>query len=261
MINYNEINDFINKVFNYYNGKINIINKAVLDINWCNLLICDAGGYSRLPNIVVINPNVIIRYYGEYGDTRIKIAIIETIIHELYHTDQLINYTLYVSDANYNKFIEHACEVQTAIYIAGNIQEIYNIFGINVQLSNKAYNNCMTYWDQPGVIYQRRYYHDHIFMCIDDMCNLNIEAAPKIHQFITDSVLAKNDIIININNEIMPVCLNGESMHINKFNEIISKYICTGIHYVKHEVTYYKDPHKLIINIETEVLNLMCKKV
>lgn len=261
MINYNEINDFINKVFNYYNGRINPINKAILDINWCNLMMCDAGGYSRLPNIVVINPNVIIRYYGNNNDTNIKIAIIETIIHELYHTDQLINYTLYTSDMNYNKFIEHACEVQTAIYIAGHVQEVCNVFGIKTHISNKAYNNCMIYWDQPGVTYQRRYYYDHIFMCIDDLCNLNIETAPKIHQFITDNIQAKNDIIININNETIPVCLNGELMCIDKFNEIISKYICTGIHNVKHEVIYYKNPHELVINIETEILNLMCKKV
>lgn len=260
MINYNEINDFIIKVFNYYNGKINIINKAVLDINWANLYTCDAGGYSRLPNIVVINPNVIFRYYGS-SEVNVKIAIIEAIIHELYHTDQLINYRLYVSDINYNKFIEYACEVQTAIYIAGHIQEICNMFGINIRMSNMAYNNCMTYWDLPGVKYQRRYYHDHIFMCIDNICNFDKEIVSIIHEFIKYNIETKSDIIININNDKIYVCFNNKIMNIDEFNNAIIKYTCTGIHTVKHEFIYNKDLHELVINIKTEVLNLMCKKV
>lgn len=261
MINNNEINDFIIKVFNYYNGKINPINKATLDINWANLMGYNIGGYSRLPNIVIINPMVIIRFYNN-DEFIIKVSIIETIIHELYHSDQLINYVLYASDVNYNKFIEHACEVQTALYIMGHTQEIYNIFGINLNSNNiKDYNKYMAYWDLPGVRYQRRYYYDHIFMCIDDMCNIDKNVALKVHQFIMDNVKNRDNIIININNEQINVCLNGNLMLIDEFNIKMSKYVCTGVHTVNHEITYYKDTKEFILNIKTEVLNLMCKKV
>lgn len=261
MINYDEINDFIIKVFNYYNGKINVINKATLDINWANLMMCNAGGYSRLPNIVIVNPMVIYRFYN-YNEFIIKANIIETIIHELYHTDQLINYTLYISDVNYTRFIENACEIQTALYMIGHIQEIYNAFGIDLgQYDKIGYNKFMARYSLPGIRYQRRYYYDHIFMCIDDICNLDQQVASRIYNFIKDNVNTKNDIIININGERIDVCFNGNLMPIDEFNTIISKYVCTGVHGVKHEIKYYKDSSDMIINIETKILNLMCKKV
>lgn len=260
MINYEEINDFIIKVFNYFNGRINVVNKAVLDINWANLIMCRDGGYSRLPNIVVINPMVINRYYGDDSGFKVKACIIETIIHELYHTDQLINYALYMSDINYNKFIEHACEVQTAIYMAGHIQEICNVFGINGGMSF-VYDKCMAYWDLPGVHYQRRYYYDHLFMCIDDMYGMDKSTAQAIYEIIKDNVENKRDIIISINNERFNFCLNGALSDINQFNNFISKYVCTGLHTASFNISYYKDSKKLIIDLNTEVLNLMCKKV
>ena len=36
-ISRDKVNEFINRVFNFYNGKINMMNcPAVLDINWAN---------------------------------------------------------------------------------------------------------------------------------------------------------------------------------------------------------------------------------
>lgn len=261
MIDYNEINDFIIKVFNYYNGRINPINKATLDINWANQMASNVGGYSRLPNIVIINPMVIIRFYNN-DEFTIKIAIIETIIHELYHSDQILNYKLYASDINYNKFIEHSCEVQTILYVVGHLQEIYNTFGVDACLSSKKdYRKWLNYWDLPGTTYQRRYYYDHIFMCIDDMCSIDIEVVNDVYNFIKSNIENKNNIIININNERINVCLDGVIMPIDEFNKIIIKYVCTGLHNVKHEITYDMKTKEMIIDIETEILNVMCKKV
>ena len=257
--NYQEINDFIIKVFNYYNGKINVINKAVLDINWANLMGYNVGGCSRLPNIVTINPMVIMRF--RHSDTSVKICIIETIIHELYHTDQLINYPLYVSDINYNRSIEYSCENQTAIYIAGHMQEIHDVFGIRMKLrDNNAFRSYISRGNITILSYQRRYFAHHIFMCIDDMCHIEKSVAIKIYEYIQNNVDNKRNIILNINGERINVCFNNELITINKFNEIIFKYICTGIHGVKHKISYYKDTSELIIDIETKVLNLMCKK-
>ena len=255
-----ELNDFIIKVFNYYNGRINVINKAVLDINWCNLNMTSAAGYSRLPNIVTINPMVISRYYD--NDIAVKTCIIETIIHELYHTDQLINYNFYMSDVNYNRFIEHSCEVQTAIYITGHLKEVGEFLETPIYLSNRdGFNNRMKAYDLPGVKYQRRYFHDHIFMCVDNLCNLDKTVASKIYEFITDNIRYKNNITIVINNEPICVCLNGNIMDIEEFNNIIIKYFSTMLHTVKYDIVYNKDINDLNINIETEIINLMCKKV
>lgn len=260
MIDYNKINDFIIKVFNYYNGKINIINKAVLDINWANQMTSNIGGYSALPNIVKINPSVIIRFYND--EFYIKIHIIETIIHELYHTDQLINYVLYASDKNYNIFIENACEVQTTIYIINHLQEICDVFDFNsIKYDKNSHNKFMMIHDLPGVKYQRRYYYDHIFMCIDDMSNITKEVAIDVYQFIKDNINNRDDIIMIINNEEFDICVNKQLMPIEEFNNKLHKYICTGVHNASHKITYNRVTKKLVISMKTEILNLMCKKV
>lgn len=261
MINYNEINDFIIKVFNYYNGRINIINKAILDINWANQMTSNVGGFSRLPNIVIVNPMVIIRFYNNDIDA-IKIALIEVVIHELYHSDQILNYKLYASDANYNRFIEHSCEVQTILYVIGHLQEIYNVFGVDAYVSSKKdYDKWLRYWDIPGANYLRRYYYDHIFMCIDDMCSIDKKVASDVYEFIKGNVVNKNNIIININGEKINVCLDGVLMPIDGFNDRIRKYVCTGVHNVTHQFMYDRETKEIIADIETEILNLMCKKV
>lgn len=98
-------------------------------------------------------------------------------------------------------------------------------------------------------------------MCIDNICNFDKEIVSIIHEFIKYNIETKSDIIININNDKIYVCFNNKIMNIDEFNNAIIKYTCTGIHTVKHEFIYNKDLHELVINIKTEVLNLMCKKV
>ena len=259
MINYNEINDFIIKVFNYYNGRINVINKAILDINWCNLNMCNAGGFSRLPNIVIINPMVILRFH-EYNEYISKVQIIETIIHELYHTDQLINYNLYISDINFNRFIEHSCELETSIYIAGHRQEIYNIFGIDVNIDKNQYNKIINYWYYPGIEYRRRYFYDHVFMCIDNLCGLGADSGSNVYNLICLTIKDQCSVIININGELIPVYTNGIPMSIDDFNKTMIKYNCTGEYTPNFDIDI-DDNENLLISIKIHPMNLMCKKV
>ena len=260
MVDLNELNNFIIKVFNYYNGKINIINKAVLDINWANLINTNDAGYSKPPNLIIINPMVIVRFCN--GDeVSIKTNIIETIIHELYHTDQLINYKLYLSDNNYRVFIENACEIQTAIYISGHLKEISELLQMNIAFSNKAgFYKRMQYYDLPGIKYQRRYYHDHIFLCIHEICNFDKDIAEIIYDYIKNNVENRDNIIININNEVVNVCINNNLLPIEEFNKVFIKYICNGFYNTTHYATYSNN-NELIIIINIEVLNTMCKKV
>ena len=259
MIDYNEINDLIIKVFNYYNGKINVINKTVLDINWCNLMGNNHGGYSKLPNIVTINPMVIIRFYDN-DEHIIKVAIIETIIHELYHSDQIINYNLYHSDVNYNQYIEHACQLQTVIYMAGHSQEIYNLFGVDTSIDKNQYNEIINYWWYPGINYQRRYFNDHVFMCLDNLAGFGKENGNIIYDLINIAIEDEIDIIVNINDEIIPVYVNGDTIDINNFNNIISKFKCNGSYDAYYKIDSDENGN-LIIIIKMQVMNLMCKKI
>lgn len=258
MIDYNELNDFIIKVFNYYNGRINVINKAVLDINWANLMGSSFGGFSRLPNIVSINIMTITRFYDNIN--YIKFGIIETIIHELHHTDQLINYPLYMSDMNYNKFIEYACEVQTTIYIAGHIQEIHDVFGVNVSVNSNVYDRCMANWDLQGVKYQRRYYHDHIYMCIDEIINLNKEDGMKLYQKINNEINLKNSMYLSINDDTIKICSDNELIPIEQFNNFIINYMSTGFYY-DSTMEVFKNNSIMYIDIKTTTKEIMCKKI
>lgn len=252
------INSFIINVFNYYNGKINPINKAVLDINWADLTLCEDGGYSRPPNIIVINPLVISRYNENIID--LKISIISTIIHELYHTDQVINYQLYASNPNYNKYIEFSCEMETILYIAAHQIEINSTFGLDIYIDKMQYNKMISYWHQPGVRYQRRYYHEHIFMCIDNMCAFSKEVGADLHKAIINAINNDKTIILLINNTAIFISYKGDIMPIDEFNKLITPYQCTGIYNTDYEIKY-EGGGNILITLNITSKNLMCKKV
>ena len=96
-----EYTEYIKMIFNYYNGKINVINNsAYLDINWLEQPRCHAGGWSHTPDIVKINPAIIIAFNENDWDV-IKVCTLEVIIHELFHTDQLIHYNHMSVDLKY----------------------------------------------------------------------------------------------------------------------------------------------------------------
>lgn len=166
-INKEQINAFINYVFNYYNGKINICNSARLQINWLQLQNTNAGGYTRNPGIVIMNPNVILRYCN-YSLSRFKKWIIIIIIHELYHVDQYIDYKRLNIDPVYDSNIEAATEIISMTYIGNHKQEIFNVFGI--ELSNDANSYIEYMYDyQVGAPYIRKTIKDHIFLMINEL--------------------------------------------------------------------------------------------
>ena len=59
------VNEFIYKVFNYYNGRINIFNPAVLHIEWVRKMNSENGATTRNPNVITIFPRVIQRYFPD----------------------------------------------------------------------------------------------------------------------------------------------------------------------------------------------------
>lgn len=187
----NKINDFILRVFNFYNGRINICNRARLQIEWINNHTSVAGS-TKNPNVVIIYPLVI----EKYSDSEYKFyyIILETIIHELHHIDQVINYPLMVCDTNYLARIECAVEEQTAIYIANNKQEIFENFGINIDYINSTIlNNINKY---AGFSYNRRRYIDHLIIILREIDALS--SSKELCNYICNFNEYKR-IIININ--------------------------------------------------------------
>jgi hypothetical protein len=252
-----EINNYIIDVFNYYNGKINIFNKAILNINWANLTECIDAGYSKPPNIVVVNPLVTARFNNDIMD--LKISILRTIIHELYHTDQIIDYNLYSSDSNYNDYIEYSCELETILYIASHILEINDVFNLDMIYDRNKYAKIISNCHIPGVRYERKRYNDHVLACIDNICNFDKETKFMLQQDILNAFTNSKSIILEINDSIIFISFRGELMPINHFNELILPYECYDVYRTDYKVIYENGNLLIIINFISK--NIMCKKV
>ena len=164
------IETFIRKVFNYYNGRINVINyPAILHVEWANLYGKTIAGHSYLPNNVVIYPMIIARYY-QANTPQFYSHIIETVIHELYHMDQIIDYNLTRYSEQYVDQIERAVETQTALYMLQNQQEIAENFGIYIDEDDIRFLlSSAQYAYTSYVPYRRKRYQDQLISLISDV--------------------------------------------------------------------------------------------
>ena len=99
-LNYEEIKKLIEGLFNKYNGLVNICVPARLEISPIKTLNSNKAGDTAYPNTVIIYPTNIINYSSSTEELISYIA--ETVIHELYHIDQLIDTTKINSDYAYN---------------------------------------------------------------------------------------------------------------------------------------------------------------
>jgi hypothetical protein len=196
-----DLNEFCYGVFNYYNGKINKINyPAVLQIEWAELQGSTIAGASVNPNVVYLYPRVILRYVkSHFDDMRIKqnelmCMIIETIIHELYHVDQIIDYPKMVMDDQYKTEIEQATELQTMTYIANHAQEIYDNFGVGVRPMSGIMGDLIPKYHAE---YHRRKYVDHVIVILKELMNGNEESMIEfIERIVRENFEAYNGHII-----------------------------------------------------------------
>jgi len=142
---------FTKEVFEYYNGIINTISSKYMNLeitNYdCNInMNKNIFGYCK-PNTITINLSKLIRFFMcsydilyDYNSKLryiniIKINILYIIIHELYHSDQIIDVNKYTIDNEYKNYIENQCNLFTYNYISSNIKEIENKFNIRINLS------------------------------------------------------------------------------------------------------------------------------
>ena len=161
-----KVNDFITRVFNYYNGRINIFNLAVLQIEWSLRLDSTNGATARNPNIVTIFPLVTARYsddiYWFYHN------LIISIIHELFHTDQVVCYVR-MYEPEYCKAIESVVEMETYLYIANNQSELQREFGFVDRVPYMNYYPAIESTFETGRLYQRRDYRTHCIAILQDL--------------------------------------------------------------------------------------------
>lgn len=207
---FNELNDFIVDVFNYYNGKINMVNKAVLKIDWARRT--KELGISILPNIVTIYPRVAFNITSNIS--MLKINLLETIIHELYHTDQVIDYRLYAVDPVYKHNIETAVEVETATYIVQHRFEIARRFLVPTDNADiTEYNLTLQYM---YCNYYRRTWKHHIAMVISEF--IGSEYFNHLYNVLDRYADTNGTVEVEINNVCVKVVDNGVPIPLEVFN-------------------------------------------
>jgi len=163
-----EINDFINKVFNKFNGKINCVNKAILIIDWLQHNEHNNGAITRNPNVVTIYPLVIAR--NSISVETLKYQILICVIHELYHCDQDIDYIRSLTDKEYINGIESAVEFESNMFIAYNRNWLSKEFDIQIINDIKAtYGIIDQFRLDIGYGYHRKTYLTHIVSILQDM--------------------------------------------------------------------------------------------
>jgi len=251
-----EVNDFITEVFNTFNGIVNPINIAILDINWADLANTNAGGYSKTPNVVIINAAVLLRY-NDYDEQCVKSCIVETVIHELFHCDQIIDYRRYGSDADYTSYIEHSCQVMTYLFMSTNANFINKLLGF--EIDPEIYKNCLIYWQVPGVYYARRTYIDHVYMCLSQLSYFSGDELQVLYETLEESFCSPNSFTLVINGEYIWVKKDYTFMSIYDLNNILIKYSCTGTVFSDWKVETDGMDTTMYFNIKTN--NLMCKTV
>jgi len=220
-----EINEFINLVFNFYNGKINTFNRAVLNIDWSGQMDNDNAGTTSNPNLVYIFPAVILRHFPDMYWA--KYNLLTCIIHELHHVDQFINYTRMRTDYKYKEEIEAVVEMETYLYIANHQHEIENRFGIRDLVPRDQYYSLLSQQGfETGKLFHRRTYLSHMISIIYDLV---ITSPETLNRLINEFSLVFNHpdstILVKINNSIEFVLKNKlECMPISQLNDILTQY-------------------------------------
>ena len=197
-----EIDEYINNVFNYYNGRINVFNyPAKLCIEWGYRADMFLAGATSNPNKVYIYPEMIIEFCN-YNMDSIKYLLYATIIHELHHIDQFINYIKYANDSYYKNYIEGVVELYSTLYMASHRYETIQ-FGIYDIIEQSHVIDVALHQSQPhlGKIFNRKQYVDHFISMMHDIMydgNNNKEIKKFIKIFNNPETI----IHVNINNRI-----------------------------------------------------------
>lgn len=251
--NRNEIDAFIRNVFNYYNGRINLINPAKLQIEWLQCNNVNTAGVSLLPNIVEIYPNVMCRIVN--NEEQLKRWIVMVVIHELYHTDQIIDTTLLMYDDKYEKYIENAVEVMTTIYIANHREEIYNNFGVLISNSNNLREYMYEYISGSGN-YRRKNLVQHIFLCLSDTIRLENFINDFFDVYYKYIESDRNILLFVSRDKYIYIKNNTRLIDINVFNDFMYNMYFRFSHR-KTKMEYFEENNELYIYLRFTGFNNM----
>lgn len=211
------VNEFIYKVFNYYNGRINTFNPAVLHIEWTRHMGSENGATTRNPNVVTIFPRVIERHFSD--PYWFHYNIILCIIHELHHIDQDISFIRMSQDPNYLHNIESIVELDSYLFMANHQREIAEQFGFEDIIPYNKYYDAAKDLFETGSLFIRKDYRTHMLSVLKDF--LNCEEHPVIIKFDTVFQIPSSNIDVFINDKLFALKKGNLCMPIAQLNEIL----------------------------------------
>lgn len=256
-MNMNETNEFITKVFNYFNGKVNLFQRARLFINWCEVPSSANGGLTTNPNCVTIFPCVIERYSSTEIDFLLNVILI--IIHELYHVDQCINFGRMAINKQYHDMIENTVEVQSMSYLYNHANEINTVFGININFSSAKINDYIDHFADNN-LYHRKKYLDHIISIANDLFNYEYCVRNGVDELIAQYYNTLNSkIIIIINDKVLIVKDYDKLTNVNKLNDFIFDNCLIYNYIVYSEGDIWGENNELFIQINAELRNYIAE--
>lgn len=117
---------FAEVVYGYYNGKINGLKSHSFDI------ISEEPAYEIFGTNIFGHLEIILcgRDIMYNSENEIKCSIIVTVIHELFHVDQIINYSAYSNNKEYMNKIEVDATCMTYLYLLNNSKELREVFSV-----------------------------------------------------------------------------------------------------------------------------------
>lgn len=247
------VNTIITNVFNYFNGRINIFQKARLYINWCNIQGSSNGGLTTNPNCVIIYPRVIERYSNDKEEFITNIILI--VIHELYHIDQCIIFNRMEVDKAYHDMIENTVEAESTSYLYNHIHEINEKFNLNLRLNPNKIGDLINFFSD-GNLYHRAKYLDHLISVIAELFNYQYCVENNILQLITQYYNTSNSkIIIKINNNILVVKENDAIINVNILNDFMFDNYYKYNYIVRSEGYVYGENNELTIQLDAKLCN------
>ena len=257
---YNEINAFVDKAFNYFNGRINIFHKAKLKIEWVNLYITNIGGKTVYPNIIYVYPNAVARY--SRNDYELYLNLLLVIAHELYHIDQLYYTSKYITDNKYKQVIENNAEFYARQYICSHINEINNYFGINLVLNPNAINAYLMQYADGNIYNRKRSLKEHLYILLDDIMRGDNKYTEYINIIDTFFNNDNSNISVSVNNQNFTIKDGIRLCDIYNFDEYFyNVYFIYNIRINTFVNLIYNDDNNICINIRFSGMHSLCKSL
>jgi len=201
--------NFAQNVFNRLNGIVNKVNIAS-DIKFSLDDKYNSYAYNNNCCIIIFLNKIL---HDHVDDERIKPVIIDVIIHELFHIDQVIDRNIYNIDTEYTSMIEKQVIYKTSEFIISNYTDLQNIIGeFEITRFRNIYSNIIKEIVAP---YERitleKLYIDTIKSWANNDVNINLY----------NNIIVKYKTIDNIEYEI---CIKQNGIYnsdTKKFNSII----------------------------------------